>query len=130
MTGRRKSLWTLCARVVHARRARGRIGRLVLAAARILALALSIQMTGAPHVLADAFFGDACGDCSSDERRGDPCPPGCPTCHTCAHAQVPYVPRPETVQGAWALLVLRRERPSAVAPPSSPPGSVFRPPRA
>ena len=128
----RRSLGSLCLRVMHARTARARVGRFVLIAAQIVALALSIQLTGAPHILADAAFGDDCGDCSQDdrERNDDTCPPGCPTCHTCAHAQVPYVPRAEIVHAACAPLVLRRERPSRESPPLLPPGSVFRPPRA
>jgi len=118
---------------MHARmraHAMRRIGRMVALLLQVALVALSLQMTGALHIVADVVFDDAHSDCDGGAGDDDDCPPGCPTCHTCAHAQVPYVSRAEVVPGAWAHFVLRRERVSAAAPPSQPPGSVFRPPRA
>jgi hypothetical protein len=104
-------------------------------AMRVLAVALAVSLSGFAHFAADVAFAheDTCetgeGDPCSDDGDGKQCPPGCPTCH-CAHAQVPYVARATPC-------VLSADRaddellaPVDVAPPSPPPRTLFRPPRA
>ena len=111
-----------------------RFGRF-LVALQVLALALSLQVSGLAHGLADLCFHDDCaGECERDplnDTDGDSeCPPGCPSCHACVHVQSLYVP-------VGAALVAPAVTDVAVPPlaASQPPGnpfraSVFRPPRA
>jgi len=100
-----------------------------------LCVVMSVQVSGLAHVAADAFDRITCASADCDHERAgddrdDECPPGCPTCHACAHPQVPYTPRGVYVPAAPVLLVVHRDRGDATAPPSRFLPSVFRPPRA
>ncbi len=111
------------------------MGRLLLHAMRLLAFALAVQLSGSPHLLADAVFGHedswdlGSADPCSDDEDGRQCPPGCPTCH-CVHAQVPFTSRIEPPQDLPRLFVPTYGERRDEFPPSPPPRSLFRPPRA
>ncbi len=97
---------------------------------QILVVLLSFQISSVAHEVAHAFFEDDSATDCDDEREDSDCPPGCPTCHGCAHAQALYVPRgiaaplpPTTMQAPAAAK-------DDDAPLFSFRDSVFRPPRA
>lgn len=102
---------------------------------RALAVLLALQVSGLAHFSADVLFHDDCSaDCSHEKTRGhdtdSDCPPGCPTCHACTHAQAMYVPRAVAALVPPTILVPPRpnatERPHAIGFHES----VYRPPRA
>ncbi len=101
---------------------------------QVLCVAMSIQVSGLAHFAADAFDRATCAADDCDHRRaGDDgdgeCPPGCPTCHTCAHAQAPYTPHATSLLDAPVLFVADREPVDTMSPPSRRLPGVFRPPR-
>jgi hypothetical protein len=130
---RPRGLASLCLRTLRTARARGRIGRGVLAVLQALVIALSVQLSGVHHVMADALFGEHAADCGGaggDTSDDEDCPPGCPTCHTCAHAQVPYVRTPDVTTTTMASIAVPREWRDESPPPSGPRPPPDRPPRA
>ena len=101
---------------------------------QVLALALALQISGFAHRLADLVFQDDCAaDCGReplDDADGDSeCPPGCPTCHACAHAQSLYVPGAVAMTGPPLTEVSEPPRAASDPPPDSFHASLFRPPR-
>lgn len=107
---------------------------LVLRVAQVVVLALAIQVSGAAHVVADLVFhddgaaqcGDGGGGAGDDDRD---CPPGCPTCHACAHAQVPYAPAAPALGVAPVVTVTQRVHVGHCSLPRGEPPFVYRPPR-
>lgn len=96
---------------------------------QVLVVLLSFQISGVAHRIADTLFADDCAADCGDEGDDSDCPPGCPTCHVCVHAQALYVPRgiaaplPPTTMLAPAAAI------DDDAPLFSFRDSVFRPPR-
>ena len=117
-------------------KARSRSTRVVLLVLRAILVTVVLQLSGLPHLAADAFVSDthACddgGDDCRDEKSGLDCPPGCPSCH-CVHGGVASLPNRiagdlhPVVMGPSRTLVLRP--PAAFVPRPDLP-SLFRPPR-
>jgi hypothetical protein len=115
---------------------RARFGRcrgLIILLLQILAVSLVLQISDLAHVAADVLGHlDATADCGH-ERSGDSgdreCPPGCPTCHSCAHAQAPYVPRTAHV-GTAPITIAPAPDEEDGPPTQNERSSIFRPPRA
>lgn len=111
---------------------RRRLG--VLWLLNVLTFVVAMQVSGLPHQVVDLVFHDDCAaDCehgTDTDEDGSECPPGCPTCHNCVHAQALYVS--ENVGGLTmppAMNEAAVER-RADGPPTNPiRDSVFRPPR-
>lgn len=118
----------------HGRWLRRRLGR-VLLLLQVCAAVLALQVSGFPHLFADAVFHDDCAaDCDHESSPGDDgdsdCPPGCPTCHACAHAQAMYVPRAIGALVPPAIAITPPPTESERAPTLPFSDSVYRPPRA
>ena len=111
----------------------GRAGRAVLRVVQAVAVVLALQISGFAHFAVDVLEHLQCSaDCeherSSDDDGGE-CPPGCPTCHSCAHAQAGYVPRAPSLIIPPDVGERAREREVGGVPPSQDLPSLFRPPR-
>jgi len=111
-----------------------RVSRAAIVLAQSLALVLGLQLSGIAHQLADAVmdtFGahedEAPCDAGDDDRD---CPPGCPACHACAHAQSFLAPRAGETVLPPLLVVTAPPLDDVRAPTSMPPSNVYRPPRA
>lgn len=67
----------------------------VLLVLRVLAVVVSVQVSGAGVLAAELACADDAGDgCCTDcpvEKDGKECPPGCPNCH-CSHGNVGLPP--------------------------------------
>ena len=110
----------------------------MLSILRAMLIVVVVQLSGVPHLVADAFASDdacccdegACRDCD-DGKSGADCPPGCATCQ-CAHGGIASLPNP--VAGALvpigddAFGTLLFDHPAASVPKPDLPG-LFRPPR-
>ena len=112
----------------------GVAARAVMLLFQLLAVTLALQVSSFAHVAADVLEHlDDAADCDH-ERSGDDgddeCPPGCPTCHSCAHAQAFYVPRATCLLRAPISNVQPRVLNVDDMPPPLALPSVFRPPRA
>ena len=102
----------------------------------VLTFVAAMQVSGLPHQVVDLVVHDDCADdCehsdTDDDDDGSECPPGCPTCHNCVHAQALYVP--ENAAGLTMPPAMNEgaTEPRDDAPPTNPfRDSVFRPPRA
>jgi hypothetical protein len=109
--------------------------KIVLVVARlvqIVALVFAVQMSGVAHRVADLLFHDDCAAQCGHERSDDDdseCPPGCPTCHTCAHAQVPYVPGAPSLALPPVVTLVVPPDAEHFALPRGEVLTVFRPPR-
>lgn len=119
----------------RARRWPSRVGRLVrilLVAVRMIVAVTAVQITGIPHVVADAVAAvqgdDRHEECPNDED-GRECPPGCPSCH-CAHPMnaLPAVPPPMELDFLIPIEVAIAPY-EAQAPPGPDLASLYRPPR-
>ena len=110
-----------------------RLARYLLVALQVLTVALSLQISGLAHRVADALFDDdaaaECGREGSGDQDDSECPPGCPSCHGCAHAQSLYVPPAGAIMGPPILGVLAAPTREERVPPLPILDSVFRPPR-
>ena len=110
-----------------------RLLRSLLVTLQALTIALSLQISGAAHRLADVFFeddaGEECGREGSGDQDDSECPPGCPSCHGCAHAQSLYVPPAGGILAPPILEVLAAPTGDERVPPLPILDSVFRPPR-
>lgn len=116
----------------HHARLRRQLGRL-LVLLQVLGVILSFQIAGLAHPLADAVFGEDCAAECGDENSNEPdseCPPGCPTCHGCAHAQALYAPRVAAPLAPPTLELIPAPMLHESAPQQPLLESVFRPPRA
>lgn len=110
----------------------GEVVRLLVAVVRAVLVMLAVQASGLPHLVADAFVADELAEhsspCSDDDDKS--CPPGCPSCHVCGHVQAVFVP----LTAPLSVTVRDVETPHGVVtsplPPTPPPASFFRPPRA
>lgn len=96
---------------------------------------LALQVSGFAHTFADAVFhGDCAADCDHDaapgEDRNTDCPPGCPTCHACSHAQAMYAPRVIGALMPPCISITPQPDVNASAPTSPFLDSVYHPPRA
>jgi hypothetical protein len=107
-----------------------RLFHVVLVLVRALAFLASFELSDASDVITVLVTDDdTCADCPL-ERPGDPCPPGCPSCH-CWHAGIGLAPAAESTLFTAAV----GDDPVAVAPyesaiPRAPPlPGVYRPPR-
>jgi len=112
-----------------------RIWLSLLVLARVLALVLGVQLSGAAHIAADVVSLVQSGVVEHDDEcpvdgACDDCPPGCPRCHCQNHL-------PVVVPEAVSLQVETQARPAVATldveaqvllGPELP--SVFRPPRA
>src|SRR5260221_10876543 len=94
---RRENLSRTRTRVTWARARFGAAARVALPLLQLVAVVLALQISSFAHFASDVLNHlDCSADCdhehSTDEgdREG---PPGCPTCHTYAHAQMLYVQR-------------------------------------
>ena len=94
------------ARLACGSRARRRM-LAVVGLIRVLVILLALNLSGVAHRIADVLFHDDAGEPSRDDDDSD-CSPGCPTCHSCAHAQVPYVPRAAHVESAPIAVASKR----------------------
>lgn len=108
---------------------------LALRVVKVLVLMLAVQMSGVAHHIADLVFHDDRDAHCGHERSGgtdddSECPPGCPTCHACAHAQVPYVPGTPSLTVSPLARVIDRPRPEPFGLPRGEVPFVYRPPRA
>lgn len=102
---------------------------------RAIAAVLVFQVSGFAHAFADAVLNDDCtADCSHEGSTGggrsSECPPGCPTCHACSHAQAMYVPRAIGAPVPPAIAITPPPQESDRAPTLAFDDSVYRPPRA
>jgi hypothetical protein len=109
------------------------LARLFAVLVQVLALAISMQLSGVGHVVTDlvlAAQGVAHdeGDCPV-EKNGHECPPGCPDCH-CTHGGMPSLPPTLDVLACVLAIheVLAWSRASDTVP-SPDRASIFRPPR-
>jgi hypothetical protein len=105
---------------------------------RLVALACTLQLSGGSHVVLEIVCGagaeciDVCASPCNDEAGDHHCPPGCPDC-SCPHGRLPSLPPsldlvlPEML--AWGVSEEATPYRSGV-PPSPPPPSLERPPRA
>lgn len=110
--------------------------RVLLAAFRLILVAVALQMSGAAQ--AAELIVDACGDdadCCTDcpiEMAGRTCPPGCPNCH-CHHGGVALTPTPANEAGVATIPRDHRSvvrQPRATVTPREPfRSSIYRPPR-
>ena len=112
----------------------GRAEHVTIIGLKVLAVLLALQLSGVAHFAMDVLVHfDCSAECdherSTDDDRRE-CPPGCPTCHACAHAQAGYVPRTPRLVVMPILRVPAPELAEDHAPPSRELPSVFRPPRA
>ena len=117
-------------------RPRSRGIRAMLGILRAMLVIVVIQLSGLPHMAADAFIGDdSCcdgdgADCA-DEKSGLDCPPGCPTCH-CPHGGIASLPG--AIGGDVlppfdaSTEILAIDDPTAFIPRPDLPG-LYRPPR-
>jgi hypothetical protein len=101
---------------------------------QVVALAFAAQMSGVAHPIADLVFHDVCAAQSMDGRPADgdddsECPPGCPSCHSCAHAQVPYVRKAPRLEVPPLVTVIDTPPSTHFALPRGELPFVFRPPR-
>lgn len=116
------------------RHSRARLGWL-FTALRVLSVCLAMQLSGVAHFALDLWLSGAAAaehfhECD-DEDDGEPCPPGCPSCH-CAHVS-PALPVPSEVPAVAELIPLLEVAwfpYRGGAPPPATPPSVYRPPRA
>lgn len=96
---------------------------------RVVLVGLAIQASGAPHVVAHAFEID--DDADEEESHDDgECPPGCPSCHGCAHVQVAIASSRDLDLAPAEAVMMRRDLAAITHPPSPLRDSLYRPPRA
>jgi hypothetical protein len=107
----------------------------LFAALRAVALCLVMQLSGVAHFALDLWLSGAAAaqhfHDSNDDDDGEPCPPGCPSCH-CAHVS-PALPVPSempAVVDLYPLLEVAWFPYRDGAPPPATPRFVYRPPRA
>jgi len=116
------------------RKAVSRLLHVVLLALRVLAVVVSVQVSGAGILVAELACVDDAGDgCCTDcplEKDGKECPPGCPNCH-CSHGGIALAPAFESVTTQVVEIDERvLQRPYEAGVPHAPKlPSVYRPPR-
>lgn len=110
----------------------GRLVRILLVAVRMIVAVTAVQITGIPHVVADAVAvvqaDDRHEDCPNEDD-GRECPPGCPNCH-CTHpmSALPFVAPPMVLDPLIPIEVAIAPY-EALAPPGPEPAGLYRPPR-
>jgi hypothetical protein len=112
-----------------------RVWSRLLVVLRLLAVVLSLQLSGVGEPLTELVCAVACDvpchhdDESSRDGPCNDCPPGCPSCH-CANALVSIVPAsPAALLDAQLLEQPTQLRFSEQAPPSPELSGLFRPPQ-
>lgn len=112
-----------------------RVWSRLLVVLRLLAVVLSLQLSGIGEPLTELVCAVACDvpchhdDESSQDAPCNDCPPGCPSCH-CANALVSIVPAPSAALLEAQLLAQPIQLQFSEQAPCSPELSgLFRPPQ-